>query len=841
MSDTRTFEKLGAFFLGRRYDMDRGEITPEDILYDAKDLTTHGLIVGMTGSGKTGLGIGLLEEAAIDGIPVIAIDPKGDLGNALLTFPSLQGKDFLPWVDEGEALRKGRTPEEHAKFLADLWRKGLADWGQGPDRIRRYEESAERVIFTPGSSAGVPIKILESFAAPAKAVLEDGDALRERILTAVSGLLALLGIDADPVRSREHILLSTILDKAWKAGRSLEIAELIREVQAPSFEQVGVFDLEAFYPSKERFELAMMLNNLLASPGFAAWTKGMPLDAQKLLYTDEGKPRMSILSIAHLSDNERMFFVTALLNEVLSWTRSQPGSRSLRAILYMDEVFGYFPPSANPPSKTPMLTLLKQARAYGLGVVLATQNPVDLDYKGLSNIGSWFLGRLQTERDKARVMEGLEGAAAASGSGFDKAKMEQVLAGLDSRVFLLNNVHEDDPVLFHTRWVLSYLGGPMTRQQIERLSVEAKKTLGAPQKAVPAEKADAATRKAAKASAVATGSAAATAAGVAPAAAAQVPERPMLPPGIEERFLAADADDASGRLIYRPALMARATLHYAKSTAKVDTWQETTLFVPLKGKISGSPWKQARELGAEAPRTRVEPAAGAAFADLPKSAADPKKYKQWEKMLKSWLYSSRPLTVWQCKALKAVSIPGESEGDFTARLRDLCREHRDLQVEKLRSKYAPKLARIKEQIDTAEARVEREKEQVSQKKMGTMLSIGTTVLGALFGRKLASATNVRRAGSSLRSASAISKEKGDVRRAEEKVDALMDKLKDMEQEFEGKVKELEDTLTVDQLERTEVRIAPRKGDMAITEFGLAWAPWRVDDDGIAEPVFKSGS
>ncbi len=392
------FEKLGAFWLGRTQSP-TGEETDELLLYDSKDLTTHALCVGMTGSGKTGLCLGLLEEAAIDGIPAIVIDPKGDIGNLLLQFPNLQPSEFRPWVDAGEAARKGRTPDEHATKTAELWRKGLASWGQGPDRIKRLQDSAEFAIYTPGSDAGIPLQVLRSFAAPPPALLDDADAFRDRVASSVSGLLALLGINADPVRDREHILLSSILSHHWRDGRDLDLPGLIHAIQTPPFQRIGVMDLEAVYPAKDRFGLSMALNNLLASPGFAPWMEGEPLDISRLLWTAEGTPRISIISIAHLSESERMFIVTIVLNELIAWMRSQSGTSSLRALLYMDEVFGYFPPVANPPSKKPMLTLLKQARAYGVGCVLATQNPVDLDYKGLSNCGTWFLGRLQTERD----------------------------------------------------------------------------------------------------------------------------------------------------------------------------------------------------------------------------------------------------------------------------------------------------------------------------------------------------------------------------------------------------------------------------------------------------------
>ena len=422
------------------------------VLYDSRDLVTHALCVGMTGSGKTGLCIGLLEEAAIDGIPAIVIDPKGDLANLLLTFPELRAEDFAPWINADEARNQGVEPAAFAAQQAELWKSGLAKWNQDGERIARLKSAADFTIYTPGSDAGVPVSILSSFAAPDEKTLEDREALRDRISATATSLLGLVGIDADPVQSREHVLLSTLLDAAWRAGKDLDLPTLIAQIQSPPVQKIGVLDLDSFYPAKDRFALAMALNNLLASPGFEAWLTGDPLDINRMLWTAEGRPRISIFSIAHLSDAERMFFVSLLLNQTLSWVRAQSGTTSLRALLYMDEIFGYFPPTANPSSKKPLLTLLKQARAFGLGVVLATQNPVDLDYKALGNTGTWFLGRLQTERDKARVLEGLEGAATAAGSGFDRAQMDTMLSGLAKRVFLMNNVHEKQPVLFETRW-----------------------------------------------------------------------------------------------------------------------------------------------------------------------------------------------------------------------------------------------------------------------------------------------------------------------------------------------------------------------------------------------------
>ncbi len=453
------YEKLGLFYLGKKYDLPNRTLLPEYVNYDARDLVTHALCVGMTGSGKTGLCLSLLEEAILDDIPIICIDPKGDLGNLLLAFPDLDPKSFEPWIDPSESKRQDKSISEIAQSTAERWKKGLLDWDQPLDRLRAYRDKSDITIYTPGSELGVPLTVLKSFDAPSQEMLQDEETYREKITSSASALLALMGIDADPLSSREHILLSNILDHSWRRGLDLSIEDLIRHIQSPPMSRVGVMDLETFFPVGDRSKLAMSLNNLLASPAFAGWLKGEALDIRNMLYRKDGAPRVSILSIAHLSDAERMFFVTIVLGELLSWMRAQPGTSSLRAIFYMDEVFGYFPPSAKPPSKPPMLTLLKQARAFGLGIVLATQNPVDLDYKGLANMGTWFLGRLQTQRDKDRVLDGLEGASAQQGGAFDRSEMEKALSSLGNRVFLMNNVHDDGPTVFQTRWALSFCAG----------------------------------------------------------------------------------------------------------------------------------------------------------------------------------------------------------------------------------------------------------------------------------------------------------------------------------------------------------------------------------------------
>lgn len=804
-------EKLGQFYLGRVHDLKSGETTSQEVHYDAKDLTTHAVCVGMTGSGKTGLCLSLLEEAAIDGIPAICIDPKGDLGNLMLTFPGLTAAEFRPWIDPAEATRKGMTLDEYSASTADMWRKGLEEWGQGSERIQRFRDAANVEIFTPASNAGRPITVLKSFDAPGPQTLNDGEAFRERIMSAVSGLLALLQIDSDPISSREHILLSTILEASWKESKNVDMGTLIRSIQAPPFDKVGFMDLESFYPADQRFKLAMSLNNLLASPSFAAWLEGETLDIQKLMYTPEGKPRIAIISIAHLSDQERMFFVTILLNEMLAWMRSQPGTSSLRALLYMDEIFGYFPPTANPPSKQPMLTLLKQARAFGLGCVLATQNPVDLDYKGLSNTGTWFLGRLQTERDKMRVLEGLEGAAASAGTKFDKQKMEQTLAGLGSRVFLMNNVHEDQPVIFKTRWALSYLRGPVSRQQIEQLMAPIKALDGA--SSVRATYGASAEKETADADA-----------------------RPVLPPDIEEYFLRVRGSDDG--LVYKPALLGEARVHFVSSKQDVDRWDEVTLLRVVDGEVPDDLWHEADEWDEDdLPTLETRPEAQAAFRSLVSDLSQKKAYSKWESDLKDFLYRGRRLPIWCCPALDATSKAGESESDFRIRLRHAAREERDLQVEKLRSKYASKFQTLTGQIQRAEQKVEREKSQKSQKTMSAGISVLSSLAGALFGRKLTSAANVSRAGSAIRSAGSLAKEAEDIRHAKEQLDSLLERHQDLDAEVESEVQRIQDLFDPDLMELTQDEVKLRKTDINVQRVVLVWLPYCLDRSGNLERAF----
>jgi hypothetical protein len=798
------FEKLGAFYIGKRVDMESVETTDELVLYDSKDLTTHAVIIGMTGSGKTGLGIGMLEEAAMDHIPVVAVDPKGDIGNLLLTFPDLAPGDFRPWVNSLQATNAGMTPDEFAAEQAALWRNGLAKWGQDGERIAQLRANVDMAIYTPGSTAGLPVSVLQSFRAPDPQLLEDSDMYRDRVQATATGLLSLLGIDTDPVSSREHILVSRLLDHAWRERRDLSIAALISEIQDPPLQRIGVMDLESFFPEKQRFALAMQLNNLLAAPGFEAWIEGQPLDAGSLLYTDSGKPRISVMSIAHLDDNERMFFVSMLLNELIGWMRAQQGTSSLRAILYMDEIFGYMPPVENPPSKKLLLTLLKQARAYGLGLVLATQNPVDIDYRGLSNTGTWMIGRLQTERDKARVMDGLEGVRQVG--GFDKQRMERTIAGLDKRQFLLHNVHEDEAVVFNTRWVMSYLAGPLTRDQIRTLTVDGKAAVAAGE------------REAAP-----------------PAGNGLAQVAPALPPDVAQYFVPGTTDD----VVYYPRLVAATDVAFTNARYKVAERRERVYAVEFDDGPVAVDWDNGEVVPLTTNDLGGEAIPGAGFATCPDCALRAANYPEWEKDLKRWIRQNESIPLYRSKKFKLTSEPGESESDFRIRLQQVASEQRDQAVARLRKRYASKTTTLENRLLRAEQTLQREQQQSANKTVDTAVSFGTAILGALLGRKKISATTANKMGTAIRKAGGARKEAGDVARAEQTVEKVRTDLEALNQQLETELDALDTAYDAQAEELTETSIRPKTTDIHVSLIGLGWFPWRDTGDGRLQPAWQT--
>lgn len=663
----KNFENSGQFYLGKTVDPSTGKTGNDLVLYDSKNLTTHAVCVGMTGSGKTGLGIAILEEAALDKIPALIIDPKGDLSNLLLTFPNLSPEEFKPWVDAAEAERKGMDAEAYSIDLANTWKEGLAAWGEDIDRIKKFKNSVDLAIYTPASHAGIPISILSSFAAPSKEQMLDPTAVREKILSMTSSLLGLLGINADPIKSREHILISTLIQHAWQNGINLDIAALIQQVQNPPFAKVGALDVETFYPQKDRMGLSVSLNNFLASPGFQAWMEGKPLDIAQFLYTNNGKPKLSIISIAHLSDSERMFFVTLLLNECVSWMRRQPGTSNLRALLYMDEIFGFFPPTAAPPSKLPMLTLLKQARAFGFGIILATQNPVDIDYKGLANCGTWFIGKLQTDRDRARVLEGLK---TASNGEMDAGSLEKMLALTGKRIFILRSIYEKDPILFQTRWTLSYLRGPLTINQIESLT----------------EKSDE----------LRTASAQVLEKSAAP------PSKPNIPIKINEFFV--QRTDSQKQVHYEPKVLGIAKMHFVDSKYKVDVWKEIHFAVAADEEGKNVNWEEGINIPDLKNQLKNDPLPNSTFAELPAGLMQEKNYPFFAKQLAASLYQNQTLTLYQTANPPIISKADESEVEFRARAADELSEKRNELVKKLREKYSAKKKTLSEKLQRAQER-----------------------------------------------------------------------------------------------------------------------------------------
>jgi hypothetical protein len=815
------FEKLGSFYLGKEYDLKKGKLLNELVMYDARDLTTHALCVGMTGSGKTGLCVCLLEEAAIDHVPAIIIDPKGDMTNLLLTFPELRQQDFQPWINIDDARRKGLSEAQFAAQQAEMWEKGLADWGEDKARVKMLRDSTDFAIYTPGSDAGIPVSILQSFAAPALSWDTDSEYLLERIQGTVSALLGLVGIDADPVQSREHILLSNLFQYFWREGEDLDLAKLIMSIQKPPISQLGVLPVDTFFPEKDRFELAIRLNNIIAAPSFTNWLRGQPLDVAGFLTTPEGKTRHSVFYIAHLSDRERMFFVTMLLNQVITWMRAQPGTTSLRALLYMDEIFGFFPPVANPPSKQPMLTLLKQARAFGLGVVLTTQNPVDLDYKGLTNAGTWFIGRLQTERDKMRLLEGLESASSAAGKTMNRKAADHIISSLANRIFLLHNVHQDAPVIFQSRWAMSYLRGPLTKEQI-RVLINGRR----PDDVVVSPLAKTALTL------------------EIPAQVALGPLReplagpPVLPSQIQQVYLPIrvgsgqvqqDVEKQAGPvemrnrvLVYVPAAFGMGRIHFADRRLNVDTTQDFALLAqPSDG--GTQPWEQAQSLTLTPRDLLSRPEPECRFGQLPEPINEPREFDTLKDYLIDHLYRNSTVKLLYSPALKAYSQVGETERDFRLRLNQSAREKRDEEVDDLQRRYETRLRTLQDRLRRAQSTASMKQADAEARKREVMVSAGESVLGMFLGRR------------SMRSAStAMSKYRQKAAaemRAKEAAESAETLQKDIGQ-LQSELEQGTGAITARWDDATkafeEVSVRPNRSDIEVSLVGLAWTPnWQV--------------
>ena len=830
-------ERAAAFYLGKEYNLQKSELaSDEPLMYDARDLTTHAICIGMTGSGKTGLGSILLEEAALDGIPAIVIDPKGDMTNLLLAFPDLLASDFEPWVNPDDARRKDMSTLEYSESMASLWRKGLAEWGQDGDRIRRMKEQAEFAIYTPGSDAGLQVSMLSSLKAPSLSWDDDEETLREIISGTVSGLLGLAGIQADPVQSREHILLSHIFEHAWRQGQDLDLTGLIEAIQRPPIKKLGVFDVETFYPEKDRFGLAMALNRVVASPSFENWLEGAPLDVGQLTRTSSGKARVSVFYIAHLNEAERVFFVTMLLQQVLSWMRQLSGTTSLRCMLYFDEVFGYFPPyPANPPSKQPLLSLLKTARAFGVGVVLTTQNPVDLDYKGLTNAGTWFIGKLQTDRDKARLLEGLEGVVAEAGTMLDRCYLDRLTSSLDSRVFILHNVHEDQPVLFKTRWALSYLRGPMTRRQIRALMEPLRSQLEPAAQAAPSLAPTHATMTPGQASAP-------TPQPSGPSEAKpDIPEgysriQPRMDARVPQYYLSARTSDRQAErefltqergniqveanyLAYEPYLFGQVSVLYSDSKRTRTKGEDLAYLLPLPDAHAFVDWEEHLADAVSATDMDSESYGDALYGAVDSSMTTTPPYTRYKQDLADNIYRQRSYSVWRHPQLGLLSEVDEDQERFKARCGEAAREKLDKELEKTRQKYENSLDRLQERLAREERELEKDRDEHEGRKREELLSAGESVLSLVLGRRRSSALS-----QASRKRRMTQKARADIGESEEVIEDLQKEIQELLAEREASLAALgnEWTDVADAIQETPLR--PKKTDIRVEALGLCWVP-----------------
>lgn len=766
---------MGLFYLGKNSDDDT--LT----LYKSKHLTTHAMLIGMTGSGKTGLGISLIEEAAIDNIPSIIIDPKGDMGNLCLAFPQLDAKEFEPWIDESEAATKSKSVAELAQETAGMWKTGLNSFGQDKQRVQKFAD-IEKTIYTPGSSAGVGVNILASFEAPSKEVLSDSDTLSSLINATVSSLLALISIEADPINSKEHLLLSNIFHHCYLQGISLSLEDIIAYVASPPFEKIGMLPLKTFYDQNDRMKLAMSLNGVISSVTFSSWIQGEALNIQDMLYDENGKAKIAIFSIAHLNDNERMFFVTILLNAYINRMRKQRGSSSLKNILYMDEIFGFFPPSKNPPSKEPMLLLLKQARAFGTGIILSTQNPVDLDYKGLSNIGTWFVGKLQTKQDIDKVLDPLSAK-----SKLSKDEIVHKLATLKGRHFFMKNVHEDETIEFSTRWVLSYLKGPMTKDDIKILMNDKKvqtnkeQTHQNPQHSISSDK------------------------------------KPMISESIKEYFL---DTDINAQTPFYPYLYASVNLRFYNQKRAIDILNDIELKLPLEESLNTIEWENAETVACR--NLSTNPNSNASYSTLANIIAQAKTLKDAQKSLSDYLYTSQKMELFECKALNLESNLNQNRRDFIVEVEDILKELRDEKLQKLEDTHRLKFSRLEEKLKRLEMKLEKEQSDVSSKTTDTIIDIGLAVIGAFFGKKTISATTINRGAAAFKKGSGVLKERDDVKNVSSLIQDVQNEMQELTLKLKDEINKMQEILDIQNYEITSTFITPRRSDIVVKDIALLW-------------------
>ncbi|MFW5691495.1 MAG: helicase HerA domain-containing protein [Chloroflexota bacterium] len=883
------------FYLGRRYDPRAHRLTDDVVYYDSRDLTTHAVVVGMTGSGKTGLCITMLEEAILDNIPAIIIDPKGDITNLLLTFPDLKPEDFEPWVNVDDTRRAGLDVSSYAADVAQRWRDGLQSWGIVPDRLKWMQLATQMSIYTPGSEAGLPISILASLRAPREGWAGNEEGIREKLNGITTALLALAGISAQPVQDAEHVIVANIIEHAWRQGIDLSLEDIILQVQKPPFERLGVMPVDQVMSERKRFNLAMELNNIIASPSFReSWLQGQSLDVQSLLYQPNGRPRVSIFYIAHLNEAERMFIITLLLENMLSWMRTLGGTTSLRALLYIDEMFGYFPPyPKNPPTKEPILRLLKQARAFGIGLIMATQNPGDLDYKGLTNTGTWFIGRLQSDNDRDKVMAGLRQMATAQ-DAMPLEQVEDLIADIAPRVFLMRNVHDDEgPLLLHTRWAMSFLRGPLTRQQISTLMARQRRDLlqqvaqqyGQQKRATWQQQAGIQAQAAPGApQGLAGGNFQAQAApGGAPGGGHNGPPAALpgtnqggfsaqnappgnggggqtraiqhggitqptatgrgLPPGFTQHpppvsssqaqyYLPVRTQPSSNILIYRPALLAQAVVRYQDRKAGVYTARIFTYAVPEVRQAGLIHWDEYQIDPIDSRQIDREPRQEAIFGELETGMTDSKRLNALKSELTDMLYNTAMLVIPFNPDLKIYGSPDMDFNEFQAAVQQAAREQRDAEMDKISAQYAGQMEKLEDQLRKKEQELRAEEKEIRDRRREELFTTGEALLSLWKGRTNYTLSRMSRATRYRRQT------KEDIQESYETMDELERQMIITEQEFEQRLQQVSDKWTQIAQNTQEHVINPYKKDIQMELFGIGWFPaWYTSVNG--QPQFVS--
>ena len=826
------------FYLGRAYDPIQQTVTDKEIRYDPADLTTHAVVTGMTGSGKTGLCVVLLEEAALHGIPAIIIDPKGDLTNLLLHFPELAPQDFQPWIDADLARRAGKSVEQVAADASQSWREGLKEWGIPQERILQLKNAAQFAIFTPGSDAGVPVSVLSSLAVPEISWNENREVLREKITSTVTALLGLVGYtELDPLRSREHILLSNIFENQWSQGKNVELAELVLQIQTPPFEKLGAFPVETFFPAKDRMELAMVMNNILAAPAFETWREGQALNIGSMLHTEDGRPRHNIFYLAHLSDEERMFFITLLLSAVETWMRTQSGATTLRALLYMDEMFGYMPPQRNPPSKQPLLRMLKQGRAFGLGLLLATQNPVDVDYKALSNAGTWFIGKLQTEQDKNRLLDGLESAA----GGISRTIFDRLISSLGKRVFVLHNIHAKQPELLQTRSTMNFLAGPITRNRIGDLNRLANVDGSAP--LVGQSMAPHATPMMAGNSTPSLMAAVRPTQSQPPTASIQSSStKPPIPAWIREYFLPQnyslpEAFSAVQRhmpgevmidgVIYRPTLLASAEVHILDRKHGVDSEITRTVLVKSPEKRGSVRWEDYPLKTEVLDAIETSPVPASRFSSIDAPLNDVKLMTALQKDFTDWVFRNSSVKARTNQALKVFAGPDVSPADFMKACADAARDARDAEIEKKTAQIDRQLKSLEDKLLREERELAKDEDELTHRKMEEAGTHIENITGLFGGSRKAS-----RLSSSLTKRRMTQQARSDVEESKDAIKEFNRQIEELQKRREEVIAEINDRWGRVVNEITEVTIAPKKTDVLVKVFGVAWMPHYVIKSGV---------